>query len=211
VSGLLFTPLMVASGITSIVAGQAVSKTGRYKLFPVVGGVVMAVGMFLLSRLGVGTTRLETSLDYVVLGLGMGFLMQMVSLIAQNSVELRDMGVASSARMFFQQIGGSLGVAALGALFASRLNGVLSSAAAAGGQGFRASGGQLDPAIVNSLPPAARHTVDFAIAHAVQGVFMWVVPASVIVFALALFIKEVPLRGREAGAQNPAPEAELVA
>jgi MFS family permease len=211
VSGLLFTPLMVASGITSIVAGQAVSRTGRYKLFPIVGGVVMAVGMFLLSRLGVGTTRLETSLDYVVLGLGMGFLMQMVSLIAQNSVELKDMGVASSARMFFQQIGGSLGVAALGALFASRLNAVLSSAASAGGGALHASNGQIDPAMVNSLPAAARHTVDYAIAHAVQGVFMWVVPASVIVFVLALFIKEVPLRGREPGAESQTPEAELVA
>jgi EmrB/QacA subfamily drug resistance transporter len=207
VSGLLFTPLMVASGITSIVAGQAVSRTGRYKAFPVIGGVIMAVGMFLLSRLGAGTTRLETSLDYVVLGLGMGFLMQMVSLIAQNSVELRDMGVASSSRMFFQQMGGSLGVAALGALFASRLNAALGSAAASG---FHATGGQLDPAMVNSQPAPVRHVIDAAIAHAVQGVFMWVIPASVIVFVLALFIKEVPLRGRAPGAGNPAPEAELV-
>ena len=211
VSGLLFTPLMVASGITSIVAGQAVSKTGRYKLFPVVGGVIMAVGMFMLSRLGVSTTRLETSLDYVVLGLGMGFLMQMVSLIAQNSVEMKDMGVASSSRMFFQQMGGSLGVAALGALFASRLNGALSSAAAAGGTKFHATGGQLDPAMVNSQPAPVRHVIDAAIAHAVQGVFIWVIPASVIVFLLALFIKEVPLRGRAPATEDPAPEAELVA
>ena len=87
-------------------------------MFPIIGGAVMAVGMFLLSRLGVTTTRLETGIDYVVLGLGMGCLMQMVSLIAQNSVELRDMGVATSARMFFQQMGGSLGVAAFGAVFA---------------------------------------------------------------------------------------------
>jgi len=211
VSGLLFTPLMVASGTTSIVAGQAVSKTGRYKLFPVVGGVIMAVGMFMLSRLGVSTTRLETSLDYVVLGLGMGFLMQMVSLIAQNSVEMKDMGVASSSRMFFQQMGGSLGVAALGALFASRLNGALSSAAAAGGTKFHATGGQLDPAMVNSQPAPVRHVIDAAIAHAVQGVFIWVIPASVIVFLLALFIKEVPLRGRAPATEDPAPEAELVA
>ena len=204
VSGLLFTPLMVGSALTSIVAGQAVTRTGRYKMFPVVGGVIMAIGMFMLSRLGVSTTRLDISLDYVVLGLGMGFLMQMVSLIAQNSVELKDMGVASSARMFFQQIGGSLGVAALGALFASRLNATTS------GTSFHASGGQLDPATVTTLPPAIRHAVDYAIAHAVQGVFEWVAPASIIVFVLALFIKEVPLRGRAPGAENPAPEAELV-
>ena len=203
VSGLLLTPLMVGSAVTSIVAGQAVTKTGRYKMFPIIGGAVMAVGMFLLSRLGVSTTRLETGIDYVVLGLGMGFLMQMVSLIAQNSVELRDMGVASSARMFFQQMGGSLGVAAFGALFASRLN------SAMGGQ-LRVTGGSLDPATVTSLPAAVRHQVFYGIAHAVQGVFVWVVPAAVLVFVLALFIKEVPLRGRAPGTGDPAPEAELV-
>jgi EmrB/QacA subfamily drug resistance transporter len=208
VSGLLLTPMMLGSAVTSIVAGQAVAKTGRYKIFPVVGGLVMAIGMFLLSRLGVSTTRLETSLDYVVLGLGMGFLMQMVSLIAQNSVELRDMGVASSARMFFQQIGGSLGVAAFGALFASKLNSTMS---AAGGSRFHVTGGSLDPATVNSLPAAVRHQVFYGITHAVQGVFLWVLPAAALVFVLALFVKEVPLRGGEApGADNPAPEVELV-
>ena len=206
VSGLLLTPLMVGSALTSIVAGQAVTRTGKYKMFPVIGGGIMAIGMFMLSRLGVTTTRLETSLDYVVLGLGMGFLMQMVSLIAQNSVELKDMGVASSARMFFQQIGGSLGVAAFGALFASRLN---SAMATAGGH-FHVSG-SLDPATVTSLPTAERLQVFTAIAHAVQGVFVWVVPASVVIFVIALFIKEVPLRsGGTPDGDKPAAEVELV-
>jgi EmrB/QacA subfamily drug resistance transporter len=207
VSGLLLTPMMVGSAITSIVAGQLVAKTGRYRVFPIIGGAVMAVAMFLLSKLGVHTTRLDAAIDYVVLGLGLGFLMQMVSLIAQNSVELRDMGVASSARMFFQQIGGSLGVAAFGALFASRLNEAMNGA----GAKLHVSGGQLDPAVVNGLPSAVRQTVFYAIAHAVQGVFVWVVPAGVLVFVLALFIKEVPLRGRATpGAEAPAPEVELV-
>jgi EmrB/QacA subfamily drug resistance transporter len=207
VSGLLLTPMMVGSAITSIVAGQAVTRTGRYKAFPIIGGAVMAAGMFMLSRLGVSTSRLDLSLDYVVLGLGMGFVMQMVSLIAQNSVELRDMGVASSARMFFQQMGGSLGVAAFGAIFASRLN----SAMAAAGGGFHVSGGSLDPATVTSLPAAERHDVFIAIAHAVQGVFVWVAPATVLIFLIALFIKEVPLRsGGAPGSKQRAPEAELV-
>ena len=121
VSGLALTPMMLGVTVTSIVAGQVTTKTGRYKVFPILGGAIMAVGMFLLSGLDTGTTRLESALYYVVLGLGMGFLMQMVSLIAQNSVQQKDMGVASSARMFFQQIGGSLGVAAFGALFARQL------------------------------------------------------------------------------------------
>jgi hypothetical protein len=139
----------------------------------------------------------------------MGFLMQMVSLIAQNSVALRDQGVASSARMFFQQMGGSLGVAAFGAVFASRLNSVM---AAAGGK-FHVSGSSLDPATVDSLPATERHDVFVAIAHAVQGVFVWVVPATVLIFLIALFIKEVPLRGASGapGSEDPAPEPELVA
>ncbi|MBV9208507.1 MAG: MFS transporter, partial [Actinobacteria bacterium] len=105
VSGLMLTPMMLGVTVTSIVAGQVTTKTGRYKIFPILGGGIMAVGMYLLTGLEVGTTRLESGLYYVVLGLGMGFLMQMVSLIAQNSVQQKDMGVASSARMFFQQIG----------------------------------------------------------------------------------------------------------
>ena len=185
------------------------TKTGRYKAFPILGGAIMAVGMFLLTRLGVGTTRPTSAIYYVVLGLGMGFLMQMVSLIAQNSVQQKDMGVASSARMFFQQIGGSLGVAAFGAVFASRLTSSLRTAA---GSGVRISvgGGQLDPATVDKLPAPIRHDVFYAIAHAVQSVFFWAAPAAVLIFLLALLIKEVPLRGRapaqgagEAASQRP--------
>jgi hypothetical protein len=146
----------------------------------------------------------------VVLGLGMGFLMQMVSLIAQNSVQQQDMGVASSARMFFQQIGGSLGVAAFGAIFARQLT---ASLAAATGPGVHVSagGGQLDPARVNSLPALVRDDVFAAIAHAVQHVFIWAVPAAVLIFALAWFIKEVPLRGRApAAGESASQQTELV-
>jgi len=208
ISGLALTPMMLGVTVTSIVAGQVTTRTGRYKIFPILGGAIMGLGMYLLTNLGIGTTRLTSALFYVVLGLGMGFLMQMVSLIAQNSVQQRDMGVASSARMFFQQIGGSLGVAAFGAVFARKLTESL--AAASGGVHISASGGQLDPATVNSLPAQVKHDVFFAIAHAVQSVFIWALPAAVLIFVLALFIKEVPLRGRvappeagEAASQQP--------
>ena len=129
ISGLALTPMMLGVTVTSIIAGQVTTRTGRYRIFPILGGAIMGLGMFLLTGLDIGTTRLESALYYVVLGLGMGFLMQMVSLIAQNSVQQRDMGVASSARMFFQQIGGSLGVAAFGAIFARKLTESLASAA----------------------------------------------------------------------------------
>jgi EmrB/QacA subfamily drug resistance transporter len=214
VSGLMLTPMMLGVTVTSILSGQVTTRTGKYKVFPILGGAIMAVGMFLLTRLGVDTSRTTSGIYYVVLGLGMGFLMQMVSLIAQNSVGPRDMGVASSARMFFQQIGGSLGVSAFGALFASRLTDSLRAAAktGAGGSGvhINVSGGQLDPTIVNKLPPAIRHDVFYAIAHAVQGVFEWAAPTAVLIFLLALLIKEVPLRGRAQPDETPSQQPELV-
>ena len=209
VSGLALTPMMLGVTVTSIVAGQVTTKTGRYKVFPILGGGIMTLGMYLLTGLGVGTSKLTSALFYVVLGLGMGFLMQMVSLIAQNSVQQKDMGVASSARMFFQQIGGSLGVAAFGAIFARQLT---SSLAAASGPGVHvsASGGQLNPATVNSLPALVRHDVFAAIADATQHVFIWALPAAVVIFVLAWFIKEVPLRGRAPSAEATSQEPELV-
>ena len=163
----MLTPMMLGVTVTSVVAGQVTTRTGRYKVFPILGGALMAVGMYLLTGLGVGTSRVSSALFYVVLGLGMGFLMQMVSLVAQNSVEQKDMGVASSARMFFQQIGGSLGVAAFGAIFARQLTSSLASAAGSGVH-ISASGGQLDPARVNSLPGPVRHDVFLAIASMLQ-------------------------------------------
>jgi hypothetical protein len=138
--------------------------------------------------------------------------MQMVSLIAQNSVEQKDMGVASSARMFFQQIGGSLGVAAFGAVFARRLTESL-AAAAGSGANLHISGDSIDPATIDSLPGPEKHDVFFAIAHATQTVFVWAVPAAVLIFVLALFIKQVPLRGRAAppaADQAASQEPELV-
>ena len=211
-SGLMLTPMMIGSTITSIVSGQVTTRTGRYKIFPVLGGAIMFLGMFLLTHLGPHTAKTTSLIYYAVLGLGMGFLMQMVSLIAQNSVQQKDMGVASSARMFFQQIGGSLGVAAFGAVFTRELISSLASAAAHGVH-VSASGGQLDPTMVNSLPAVVKHDVFIAISHATQSVFIWALPAAAAVFVLALFIKEVPLRGRAApdAGEAASQQAELVA
>jgi EmrB/QacA subfamily drug resistance transporter len=209
ISGLALTPMMIGVTITSILAGQVTTRTGRYKIFPVLGGAIMGLGIYLLTNLAIDTTRLTSAVYYVVLGLGIGFIMQMVSLIAQNSVEQKDMGVASSARMFFQQIGGSLGVAAFGAVFARKLTESLTSTAGHGAH--MSSTSLLNPATVNALPATIKHDVFFAIAHAVQSVFIWALPAAVLIFVLALFIKEVPLRGRAApAAEAPSQEPELV-
>ncbi len=166
-SGLMLIPLMLGATVTSLIAGQVTTRTGRYKALPIIGGAVMASGMFLLTGLGVHTTLLTSGLFFAVLGIGMGFLMQTTTLIVQNSVDPRDMGVASSSRTFFQQIGGSIGVSIFGAIFARRLIEAMSSRLP--GVHLNAAGGQLDPATVNRLPALMRHDVLYAISHGNPG------------------------------------------
>jgi EmrB/QacA subfamily drug resistance transporter len=203
-SGLMLIPMMFGSMITTILAGQVTSRTGKYKIFPIIGAVGMAAGMILLIGIGVNTSRVTSGLYFAVLGLGMGFLMNITTIIVQNSVQPQDMGVASSSRTFFQQIGGSIGVSVFGAIFARRLTEDMSTRLP--GVHLNAAGGQLDPVVVNHLKPAIRHDVFISIAHAVQGVFIWAAPAAGLVFLLAWFVKEVPLRGRAPSEEKPAPE-----
>jgi len=211
VSGLLLTPMMVGVMLTSIVAGQVTSKTGRYKLLPVLGSVGMTAGMILLTFLGPVNSRVTSGLFLVVLGLGMGLLMQTTSLIAQNSVELKDIGVASSSRIFFQQIGGSIGVSVFGALFAKQLTDSLSAARPGAAAGLHISNGQFNPATVKVLPAPIQHDLFIAIAHAIDTVFIWAIPAMIAAFVVSLFIKETPLRGRpDAEPSAPAEAPELV-
>jgi EmrB/QacA subfamily drug resistance transporter len=208
-SGLMLIPMMLGSTLTALAGGQIMARTGRYKALPVIGSAVMAVAMYLLTGLGVSTSRVTSGLLYALLGIGMGFLMQTTSVIVQNSVQPGDMGVASSARMFFQQIGGSLGVALFGAIFARRLTDVMS--ARLPGVHLNTSGGSFDPRTVNRLPQPIRHDVFYAIAHAVQGVFFWAAPSAIALFVLACLIREVPLRGSAPTAEAQSKEPEFAA
>ena len=193
-SGLMLIPLMLGSTVTALISGQVTTRTGRYKILPVIGGVIMTFGLYLLTHLSVNTTRLTSALYFVILGIGMGFLMQITSLIVQNSVPQTDMGVASSSRAFFQQIGGSIGVSVFGVIFFRRFANTM----AAMFPGHHVAGGSrnLDPATINSLPSVVKNAAFHAISHAIVGVFWWTIPATALVFLLALFVKEIPLRGR---------------
>jgi EmrB/QacA subfamily drug resistance transporter len=208
VSGLLLIPMMLGATTTSLIAGRVTVQTGRYKALPIAGGAIMTVAMFLLSTLGPSTSRLISGAFFVVFGIGMGFLMQITTLIAQNSVEPKDMGVASSSRSFFQQIGGSIGVSIFGVLFFRAFN----SSIAGKLPGFKVNGaGGLNPVQVQQMHPAVRGIVFAGIAHGLDTVFIWAAPTAAIVFALAWLIKEVPLRGREGAPGDVAtPEPELV-
>ncbi len=205
-SGLLLIPMMLGVTVTSLIGGFVMTRTGRYKAMPIIGGAIMTVAMFLLTGLSVHTTLLQSGLYYAVLGVGMGFLMQITSVIVQNSVHPRDIGVASSSRAFFQQIGGSIGVALFGAIFARRL--IESMTSLLPGVHLNAGGGQLDPVTVNHLPALVKHDVFYAIAHAIDGVFYLAAPAAFAVFVLAWFIKEVPLRSSAAPPPSEAPASE---
>jgi EmrB/QacA subfamily drug resistance transporter len=200
-SGLMLIPMMLGSTVTALISGQVTTKTGRYKALPIIGAGMMTLGMYLLTGIGLHTSLVTMGFYFAVIGLGMGFLMQITTLVAQNSVAPQEMGVASSARTFFQQIGGSLGVAAFGAVFARRL--VESLTAHLPGAHVNVKGAQLNPATVNHLPVLVREDFFVAITHAVTGVFWLVVPAAAIVFGLAWLIKEVPLRGRAPVAEEP--------
>src|SRR5262245_4887158 len=203
-SGLMLIPMMLGSTVTALISGQVTTKTGRYKVLPIIGGGMMTIGMYLLTRIGLHTSLVTMGIYFAVIGLGMGFLMQITTLVAQNSVAPQEMGVASSSRTFFQQIGGSIGVAAFGAVFARRL--VESLTAHLPGAHVNVKGAQINPATVNHLPVLVREDFFVAITHAVTGVFWLVVPAAAIVFLLAWLIKEVPLRGRAPVEEKPAPE-----
>jgi EmrB/QacA subfamily drug resistance transporter len=202
-SGLLLLPMMLSAMAVSLFVGQAISKTGRYKIFPVVGGVIMAVGMVLLAMQDAHTSRVTTGLYIAVLGLGMGFLMQTTMLIAQNAVEQKDLGVASSAATFFRSIGGSFGVSMFGAVFNHRLTSELSHRL--GGEGAKLAGGagRIDPATLHNLPAPVRTGVLESLAGSISSVFWWAVVFAAAVPLLALLVKETPLRGAPETRQEP--------
>jgi len=194
-SGLLLLPMMAGLLIVSILVGRFITKTGKYRAFPLIGGVVMVAGMALLSLLDVDTTKTMSALYMVVLGAGMGFLMQTTLLIAQNSVEQRDLGVASSTATFVRSIGGSFGVSLFGAIFTSRLREDVAAISPEAVARLDGSGGQLDPATLSQLPAPLRDGFLAGIAHAMSSVFAWAILLAVVVPLLAWFIRHVPLRG----------------
>jgi EmrB/QacA subfamily drug resistance transporter len=210
-SGLLLLPMMGAAMVVSLFVGQAITRTGRYKAFPIAGGVVMAVAMWLLSTQDMHTSRAMTGAYIAVLGVGMGFLMQTTMLIAQNSVDQKDLGVSSSAATFFRSIGGSFGVSLFGAVFNHQLNDQLASRLGNAGTQLTKGGGRVNPAALKHLASPIRTGFLESLASAIGDVFMWAIVFAVAVPVLAVFIKEIPLRGRNDAAPTPADAASIAA
>jgi EmrB/QacA subfamily drug resistance transporter len=202
-SGLLLLPMMVGTTFTSITVGQLISRTGHYKTFPIIGTIVAAVGIFLMGTMDEGTGRVQTGVFMFLLGFGMGQLFQTTQLIAQNSVQLKDMGSATAAIMFVRSIGGSIGISLLGALYANRLGDSLTDTL--GANNPLGDGTELSPKVVAGLPAEVNGALQHAIVHGISGVFFWSGVISVLGIVCAIFIKQVPLRGISPAAA-PKPE-----
>ena len=193
-SGLLMLPMMGGMLATSIVSGQLISRKGRYKVFPVVGTAVMAVGLFLLSRLSPGASAASLMAMMLVLGLGLGMVMQVLVIAVQNAVDYSDLGVATSGVTLFRFIGGSLGTATLGAIFAARLADQLARRLPAGPPGASPLGGTLTPEAIAALPAAARAAYAAAFTSSIDAVFLVAFAVGAAGFVLALLLPERPLR-----------------
>lgn len=196
-SGVHMLPMVAGLLLASTASGQIVSRTGRWKVFPVTGTAVTAVGLLLLHQLDEHSSTAEMSAFFFVFGLGLGLVMQVLVLIVQNAVSYEDLGVATSGATFFRSIGASFGVAIFGTVFTNRLGDKLADA-------FRGvdlppavslDALEADPRVIADLPAALRPQVLHAYASSITDVFLYAAPVAVLGFLLAWFLKEDPLRG----------------
>jgi EmrB/QacA subfamily drug resistance transporter len=193
-SGLLITPLTAGIIVAAIGSGRLITATGRYRIYPIGGSLVLAIGFWLLSHVGVSTGKGMLSAWMVLVGLGVGAFFQVIVLAAQNSVAASDLGTASSAITFFRTLGGSFGTAVFGSILNNRLDHYLPHGGASRLQG--------DPQRIRALPPSILHVTLSAFARSFHVVFLWAVPFALASFVLALALREVPLRGMAAAGRD---------
>ncbi|MGW7519921.1 DHA2 family efflux MFS transporter permease subunit [Streptomyces sp. NPDC054796] len=191
-SGVRTLPMVAGLLGTSMLSGIVVSRTGRYRVFPILGTAVMALGLFLMSTMGPDTGTWLESLYMFVLGLGIGLAMQVLTIAVQNTVAYHELGSATSGVTFFRTLGSSFGTAIFGTLYSGQLDPNLEQALAES-PGVPPEAVQ-SPQGLHALPEARARPVIEAYAETVDYVFQWVVPVALVGFVVAWFLKEVPLR-----------------
>ncbi|NJC69253.1 MFS transporter [Planosporangium thailandense] len=214
-SGLLMLPMMVGIIFTSIVSGQMISRLGRYKWFPVVGTLVMALGMFLFSRIGVDTALWKSFIPMVVIGIGLGLAMQPLVLAVQNALDLHDMGAGTSTSTFFRSLGGSFGVAALGAIMTNRLTTEVQPRVAAAfhklppllqqkmAPAMKGGISINDPKSIKALPELIRRAIEDGFVAALHPLFLVSAAVSLVAVVLCLTLPNSELRGGPAAGGKP--------
>ncbi|MER5551383.1 MFS transporter [Streptomyces sp. NPDC002793] len=207
-SGVMTIPMIAGLFLSSTVSGQIITKTGRWKAWLVSGGFLLTAGLGLLGTIRYDTEYWQIAVFMLVMGLGIGMMMQNLVLATQNQVAPADLGAASSVVTFFRSLGGAIGVSALGAVLGNRVttyvkDGLadLGPEGAALGHGGTGGGGIPD---LDALPAPLRTVMEVAYGHGVADVFLFAAPAALIAFVLTLFIKEVALKN-QAGNDDVAP------
>ncbi|MGN6130648.1 MAG: MFS transporter, partial [Nocardioidaceae bacterium] len=207
-SGLAMVPMVLGIFTTSIGAGQLMTRTGRYKIFPILGAAIVIGALFMLGQLDASSPYWFAGLSMYIMGAGLGFTMQVLITVVQNSVDRSDMGVATSSVAFFRQMGGSFGTALFGAILSSRLAIYIAQAL----QGLPR--GETPPNVSNaannvqaikSLPEPLHGLITGAFSHALHDTFISAVPLVAVALVVAFFLKEVPLTGRGTTVE-PAPQ-----
>ncbi|MEU8355813.1 MDR family MFS transporter [Nonomuraea sp. NPDC048882] len=196
-SGLMTLPMVVALFLSGVISGKIVTQTGRWKIFPVMGLLIVAAGLFLLSRLHVDSSEWLIGADVAVLGTGLGLSMQMLILAAQNGSELRDMAATTSGVSFFRSLGGAVGVSAFGAILTGRLKDEMAEMLQAAHISLPGGGDVKlgSPDAIQLLPTPIKNIVLESFTRGLETVFLVGVPIALLGFLATLFLKELPLRG----------------
>jgi EmrB/QacA subfamily drug resistance transporter len=203
-SGLKLIPFMLGIVSMSIYSGKQITKHGHYKRYPIIGLVIMTLGMIFLSTLKENTPFWQLFIYAVMIGMGLGFSMQTIVIALQNAVEMKDMGVATSANTFFRSIGGTIGVAIFGTIYSSRLEHYMTSgiaglaksnpAALAGATPQKFQELRNNTSVIKSFTPELQTTIYHGFVQSFHVVFLCAVPVTVLGFLFALFLRETPLR-----------------
>ncbi|MFH8620889.1 DHA2 family efflux MFS transporter permease subunit [Streptomyces vietnamensis] len=197
-SGVHMLPMVLGVLITSTTSGQIVSRTGRWKVFPIVGTALTCLGLLLLHQLTETSSTWSMSVCFFVFGAGLGLVIQVLVLVVQNAVPYEDLGVATSGVTFFRSIGASFGVAAFGTIFTSRLTDTLGEVFANAGRELPPGTGPgrvaADPRAIAELPPELRPQVLHAYATSITDVFLYAAPVVLVAFVFACLLKEDKLR-----------------
>ena len=196
-SGLMMLPLIFGLIGSMTISGRYISKSGHYRIFPIIGTATAALGLWLFSHVAVGTSQWLLSAWMLILGAGIGMFMQVMTLAIQNSVDRKDMGTATSVETFFRSMGSSFGTAIFGAILTVRLNHHLHELLPAN-TGITAQNMQASKEQLAQLPPDVTHAILEAFVRAFHDVFIWAVPFAVLTFIVALFLRETPLKASTA-------------
>lgn len=208
-SGLMLLPLVVGLMGASITSGRLISKLGRYRIFPIIGTAILPFAFYLFSHITVSTNRVILGVWMLILGIGIGLVMPVLTLAVQNAVDRKHLGTATSSVTFFRSIGSALGAAVFGAILINRLSYHLSSSIPAGAGGDIAKHLSSSAASIAELPAMIQHLVLVAFASSFHDVFLFGIPFAILAFIAALFLRETPLRESNSADNPPAVTHEI--